>query len=104
MPAVIGGTGGDTSRGRTLLHSVARFGAIADGKTKNTAAIQKAIDTASSAGGGTVYLPAGQYLTGTLVLKSNVTLHLENGAVILGSTELGDYPQHKPAYRSFTDT
>jgi len=90
--------------GADLYYSVLRFGAVSDGKTKNTAAIQKAIDTASSAGGGTVYFPAGRYLSGTLVLKSNVTLHLDNGAVLLGSTDLKDYPRHIPAYRSYTDT
>ena len=87
-----------------LWYSVLRFGAVSDGKTKNTAAIQKAIDTASAAGGGTVYFPAGRYLSGTLVLKSNVTLHLDNGAVLLGSTDLKDYPPRIPAFRSFTDT
>jgi hypothetical protein len=87
-----------------LFYSVLRFGAVPDGKTKNTAALQKAIDTASAAGGGTVYFPAGRYLSGTLVLKSNVTLHLDNGAVLLGSTELADYPRHVPAFVSHSAT
>ncbi len=87
-----------------FYYSVLRFGAVGDGKAKNTTAIQKAIDTASAAGGGTVYFPAGRFLSGTLVLKRNVTLHLDNGAVLLGSTDLSDYPKHIPAFRSFTDT
>jgi hypothetical protein len=94
----------DPQSGADLYYSVLRFGAVSDGKTKNTSAIQKAIDTASSAGGGTVYFPAGRYLSGTLVLKSNVTLHLDNGAVLLGSTDLKDYPRHIPAYASLSDT
>ncbi len=85
------------------LYSVVRFGAIGDGTTKNTAAIQDAIDAAASAGGGTVLVPAGRWLSGTLVLKNNVTLWLDNGAVLLGSTDLGDYPPHQPAYRSYSD-
>src|SRR5512137_313096 len=51
-----------------MHYSVARFGAVGDGKTKNTVAIQKAIDTAAAAGGGTVLFPAGRFLCGTLVL------------------------------------
>ena len=86
------------------FYSIAQFGAVADGKTRNTIQIQRAIDAASSAGGGTVWIPAGRYLTGTLVLKDNVTLHLDNGAVLLGSTDARDYPPHQPAYRSWTDT
>jgi hypothetical protein len=87
-----------------LYYSVLRFGAVSDGRTKNTAAIQRAIDTASAAGGGTVYFPAGRFLSGTLVLKSSVTLHLDNGAVLLGSTDTNDYPRHIPAFSSYSDT
>ena len=83
---------------------VADFGALADGKTPNTAAIQKAIDETSLAGGGTLFFPAGRWLTGGLVLKDHVTLHLDNGAVLLGSTDLSEYPRHAPAYRSYSDS
>lgn len=93
-----------TSPGACYQHSVARFGAVGDGKTNNTATIQQAIDTASSVGGGTVFFPAGRYLCGTLILKNNVTLHLDNGAVLLGSTDVKDYPQHIPAYRSSSES
>ncbi|MBN2218462.1 MAG: glycoside hydrolase family 28 protein [Pirellulales bacterium] len=74
-----------------------------NGKTLCTAAIQKAIDRCADGGGGTVYFPPGTYLCGTLVLKSNVTLHIEAGATILGSRDLADYPSHVPALRSYTD-
>lgn len=70
---------------------VRTFGASGDGKTKDTPAIQKAIDTCTQAGGGTLYVAPGTYLTGTIVLKSNVDFHLESGATILGSKDLADY-------------
>jgi hypothetical protein len=84
-------------------YSVTRFGAVGDGRTRNTLAVQKAIDTGAAAGGGTVFFPAGRFLCGTLVLKNHVTLHLDNGAVLLGSTDINDYQRHRPAYRSYSD-
>src|ERR1017187_9132802 len=71
--------------------SARSFGATGDGKTKDTAAIQKAIDACTQSGGGIVYVAPGTYLTGTIVLKSNVNFHLESGATILGSKDLADY-------------
>ncbi len=62
-------------------------GAVADGTTLATPAIQKAIDRCASAGGGTVTVPAGRFLTNTVFLKSNVNLHLGQGAVLLGGTD-----------------
>jgi hypothetical protein len=73
------------------LFDVRAFGAIGDGKTKDTAAIQKAIDACTLSGGGTVYVAPGTYHCGTIVLKSNVNFHLESGATILGSKDLADY-------------
>lgn len=67
------------------------FGAVADGKTLNTAAIQTAIDQCSQSGGGIVVVAGGKYLTGTVHLKSNVNLRIEAGATILGSTKIADY-------------
>lgn len=72
-------------------YDVTDFGATGDGKTLNTFAIQKAIDECNAKGGGSVYIPAGIFVSGTIQLKTNVTLYLENGAVLLGSTELKDY-------------
>ena len=56
------------------------YGALGDGMTKETSAIQQAIDAAHAEGGGTVLFPAGKYLSGTLYLKSFVTLRLNQGA------------------------
>ena len=70
---------------------VRQYQAVGDGKTVNTAAIQKAIDDCSGMGGGRVVLEKGAYVTGTLFLKSNVTLFVEAGASLLGSTAIADY-------------
>ncbi len=78
-------------------------GAKGDGEFLNTKAIQAAIDQCHEKGGGTVYVPAGTYRTGTIILKSHVSLFLEAGTVILGSTDLKDYPEIYPAFRSYTD-
>ena len=67
-------------------------GAVGDGKTLNTKSLQSAIDALHEKGGGQLYFPAGRYLTGSLQLKSNVTLYLEKEAVLLGSTSPYDYP------------
>ncbi len=82
---------------------VRAHGAQSDGATLATAAIQKAIDACSAAGGGAVRFPPGTYLTGTLHLKSRVTLSLDQGATILGSTDLKDYPESVASVRSYTD-
>jgi polygalacturonase len=78
-----------TIQAQTL--DVTRFGAIGDGKTLNTRALQTAIDSCAKQGGGTVLFPAGRFLTGTLNLRSNITLELSNGAVLLGSDNINDY-------------
>jgi polygalacturonase len=67
------------------------FGAIGDGKQLETVALQKAIDKAAKVG-GTVSVKPGTYLTGSLFLKSGVTLDLPQGATLIGSRELEDYP------------
>ncbi len=67
------------------------FGAIGDGETLNTDAIQKSIDKTCREGGGVVYFPPGDYLTGTIHLRDNVTLYLEAGATIWGSKNREDY-------------
>ncbi len=75
------------------------FGASADGKTLATAAIQRAIDACSAAGGGIVRFRPGRYLTGTVELRDGVTLHLDPGATLLGSADAADYRNLDP----FTD-
>ncbi len=79
------------SRGAGRVFDVRESGARGDGKSRDTASIQKAVDACAQAGGGTVYLSPGTYLSGTVVLKDNVTFHLEAGATLLGSTDLADY-------------
>jgi hypothetical protein len=69
---------------------VTDFGAVADGRTLNTDAIQAALDAAGE-GGGVVTVPPGVYLTGTVFLPSNITLELLPGATLLGSPNLDDY-------------
>jgi polygalacturonase len=66
----------------TNLFDVKKFGAKGDGKNVDSSAINSAIDAAALIGGGTVYFPAGTYLSASIRLKSNVTLYLENGAII----------------------
>lgn len=68
------------------------FGAKGDGKTLDTQAIQQAIDDCYSSGGGKVLLQGGQFLSGTIRLKSNVSLFIESGATLLGSDNPDDYP------------
>jgi polygalacturonase len=72
--------------------NVQAFGATGDGRTKDTAAFQKSLDVCAAAGGGTVIVPAGNYLIGSIELKSRTTLRLEKGANLLGSPDLDDYP------------
>lgn len=68
------------------------FGAKGDGVSKDTDSIQTAIDACEKRGGGTVRLTAGSYLSAPIILKSNITLQLDKGATLLGSTDHGDYP------------
>lgn len=68
------------------------FGAQGDGATKDTLAVQQALDRCGVLGGGVVTLPAGEYITGTIAMHSNTTLHLEEGATLKGSPDLIDYP------------
>ncbi len=85
------------------FHDIRRYGAVPDAKTLCTRAIQAAIDAAAAAGGGCVYVPPGTFLTGTLELKSFLTLYLEAGSVLLGSPSVDDYrgpigaPEHGDA-------
>jgi polygalacturonase len=72
--------------------NVKDYGVVGDGKTKDTVALQLAIERCSALGGGEVVVPAGDYLTGALALRSNVTLRVEEGATLNGSPDMTDYP------------
>ncbi|NII27850.1 hypothetical protein HB364_22395 [Pseudoflavitalea sp. X16] len=74
-------------------YNIVDFGAVGDGKTTNTQAIQKAIDQCSSDGGGQVIVPNGVFRTGSVFLKNNVVLYLSPSAVLSGSTHKSDYAQ-----------
>ena len=76
--------------------NVKDFGAIGDGKTLNSETLQKAIDECNKSGGGKVIFPEGIYLSGTIALKNNVTLHFQKGARLLGSTNIEDYKNLDP--------
>ena len=80
------------------VYSVLDFGAKPDGITLNTAPLQRALDRATGLGGGVVYLPPGNYLTGTILLRDNVTLYLEAGATIWASKNRQDYTQRSAIY------
>ena len=85
------------------VYNVLDYGAKADGKTVDTEAVQAAIDACTNAGGGTVLIPSGRTVkTGTIFLKDYVTLHVENGAVLLGSSDIADYAEgtHKNMYKN----
>ena len=67
------------------------YGALSNGKTLTTAAVQQAVDAYNRDGGGTVEVPAGTYLVGSIALKTNVNLHLDSGVVLRGSPNAEDY-------------
>src|SRR5580704_16744965 len=78
------------------LFDVAKYGAVGDGKALDSPAIDKAIAAASAAGGGTVCLPAGTFLSGSIHLKSNITLYLEQGSTILATDDHAAYDVAEP--------
>ncbi|HMD54758.1 MAG TPA: glycoside hydrolase family 28 protein, partial [Phycisphaerae bacterium] len=77
------------------VFNVKNFGATGDGKTLDSPAINKAIDACAAAGGGTVYIPAGTYLSGSIHMKSNINLYIDAGAMILGAAQ--DLHAYDPA-------
>ena len=79
------------------VYNILDFGAVGDGHTLNTAAINAAIEACTAQGGGKVLVPEGVFLSGTIILKSNVTLHLTDGAEIKGTTDLTQYLPYVPA-------
>ncbi|HVN49234.1 MAG TPA: glycoside hydrolase family 28 protein [Bacteroidota bacterium] len=72
--------------------NIKNYGAVGDGQTMNTESINTAIHACATAGGGTVLVPAGTWLTGPIYLESNINLHLEKGALVQFSSNIHDYP------------
>ncbi|WP_019987527.1 glycoside hydrolase family 28 protein [Rudanella lutea] len=85
---------------QTRSYVITAFGAVADGETNNATMLQKLIDRASAQGGGRVVVPLGNFMTGSIFLKSNVELHLQKGARLLGSPNLRDYSSGRVALKS----
>ena len=85
---------------RAADYNITAYGAVSDTTRLSTEAVQRAIDDCSRAGGGRVVVPTGNYKIGTIVLRSNVNLHLEHGATLYGSTRLEDYRPMKSDYVS----
>jgi polygalacturonase len=87
------------------IYNVLDFGAKNDGQSLTTTQIQKAIDTCAKNGGGMVYVPKGDFLTGTLNLRSNVNFHMETGARLIATTDLSQYQVHneQPAGVFYTE-
>ncbi len=85
------------------IYDVTDYGAVGDGVTLNTKAIQEVIDVCAEKGGGTIYFPTGTFLSGTIYLKDNIRLYLEPGAILLGSTNVEDYPLNKTRFPSGSD-
>lgn len=75
------------------IFDITQYGAVGDGKTLNTVAIQRAIDECAMVGGGRVLISSGIYMSGSITLRSNVDLHIEHTAVLLGSPFVEDYPE-----------
>lgn len=80
-----------SAKSKNKKYVVTEFGADNDGRTLNTLAIQSLINKLNKKGGGTIVFPKGKFLSGSLLMKSNVNLYLEEGAVLLGSTNPTDY-------------
>jgi len=74
------------------VFDISEFGALGNGMAYDAPAIQSAIDACSQAGGGTVFFPAGRYVTGSLFLREDITLYVDAGATLLGSENPADYP------------
>ncbi len=90
--ATVTGYTASLETGKKVTLNITDFGAKGDGQTKNTFAIQQAIDRCSVLGGGSVTIPAGNWITGAIALKSGVSLYLEKDAILTGSSDFADYP------------
>ena len=78
------------------VYDIVNHGALGDGKTICTKALQKTIDECTASGGGQVLIPTGIFIIGTVYLKSNVELYLQKGAILRGSSHLDDYEVYVP--------
>lgn len=76
---------------RPKTYDVHQYGVVGDSATVNTIAIQKLIDNANANGGGVIHFPPGQYISGTILLKDNITLSLDEKASLVGSDQIADY-------------
>ena len=89
---------------QTMQYSIKEFGAVGDGVTLCTNAINSAIEKCAENGGGRVVIPAGVFKSGTILMKSNVELHFEMGSTLLASTDYKDFPQQpQPEFRTHLD-
>ncbi len=93
LPLCATSGGAEELSGKSL--SISEFGAVPDGATINTQAIQSAIDRLAGQGGGTVIIPAGIFASGALFLKPGVNLHLANGAVLRCTTRMEHFPPRR---------
>jgi polygalacturonase len=89
--------------GPSPFYNILDYGAVGNGTTLCTESIQKAVDACAEAGGGMVYIPAGKYLSGAIFLKSNVTLNISEGAILLASTDFENFQPFKPGWRIKSD-
>ena len=85
-------------------YNILDFGAIPDGNTLCTQVIQNAVDQCAQSGGGTIYFPAGTWLTGTIYLESHITLRLDSGCLLLGSKEKEDYGRPRKLHSTEGET
>ncbi len=93
LPQWVEQTGAQTVPRKTDVFKVTDYGAVNDGQTLATKAIQAAIDACTAQGGGVVIFEPGGYLTGSIFVKAGVTLRLDKDVTILGSQDLADYPE-----------
>lgn len=87
------------SKATSFIYNVTDYGVKANSGRSETASLQKIIDLCSTNGGGTVCIPTGTYISGTLFLKNNVMLFLDRGAVLRGSSDLNEYPELRTIVR-----
>jgi len=96
------GFSGVVCRADDGVYKITDFGAKGDGKMINTKAIQSAIDACNKAGGGRVLVPSGKFMTGMIIMKDNVELHVSHGAILQGGLEPKNYPlMPKPEFPSW---